>query len=412
MTAPPDHEVVVTGIGIVTSLGIGTRSHLEILAGPALAKVNIDETGFAPYTVHPMPEIDWSAQIPRRGDQRQMENWQRLGVYAAGLALDDAGMKGDEALCGSMDMIVAAGGGERDVMVDSLIVDEAAQRNDREILLNEKLTTELRPTLFLAQLSNLLAGNISIVHKVTGSSRTFMGEEGAGISTFETALNRIKAGQSSHMLVGGAYAAERGDMLLLFEAVQALGISGWKPVWKRSKAETDGILCGSMGVFVVLESLEHARKRQARFYARLDAVEGARCKRQGDRLERQLSAMAETFRTKMTASDGPVSGKGSTVIFSGAGGMPDLTMREHAVLQTMFPQTAIRGYATLFGHGMETQFPLGIALAALSIAEGKPVIPFDLSDEKPMTAAPSQALVSVVGHARGEGMALLSAFTS
>ena len=36
---------------------------------------------------------------------------------------------------------------------------------------------DLRPTLFLAQLSNLLAGNISIVHGVTGSSRTFMGEE-------------------------------------------------------------------------------------------------------------------------------------------------------------------------------------------------------------------------------------------
>ena len=38
--------------------------------------------------------------------------------------------------------------------------------------------SDLRPTLFLAQLSNLLAGNISIVHGVTGSSRTFMGEEG------------------------------------------------------------------------------------------------------------------------------------------------------------------------------------------------------------------------------------------
>ena len=41
--------------------------------------------------------------------------------------------------------------------------------------------SDLRPTLFLAQLSNLLAGNISIVHGVTGSSRTFMGEEAAGV---------------------------------------------------------------------------------------------------------------------------------------------------------------------------------------------------------------------------------------
>ena len=80
-----------------------------------------------------------------------------------------------------MDMVVAAGGGERDEAVDAGILAASESRNDRDVLLNEKLTTELRPTLFLAQLSNLLAGNISIVHKVTGSSRTFMGEEGAGV---------------------------------------------------------------------------------------------------------------------------------------------------------------------------------------------------------------------------------------
>jgi 3-oxoacyl-[acyl-carrier-protein] synthase II len=71
------------------------------------------------------------------------------------LALDDAGLKEDAEACASMDMIVAAGGGERDIAVDTLIVEESRKRNDREQLLNEKLTTELRPTLFLAQLSNL-----------------------------------------------------------------------------------------------------------------------------------------------------------------------------------------------------------------------------------------------------------------
>ena len=90
-------------------------------------------------------------------------------------------------------------------------------RTDLDVLLNEKLTTELRPTLFLAQLSNLLAGNISIVHKVTGSSRTFMGEEGAGVSAVETAAARIRSGQSTHALVGGAFQTEHPDMLLGYE---------------------------------------------------------------------------------------------------------------------------------------------------------------------------------------------------
>ena len=47
-----------------------------------------------------------------------MEAWQRIGTYAAGLALDNsAGLKGNKDILGRMDMIVAAGGGERDISV-------------------------------------------------------------------------------------------------------------------------------------------------------------------------------------------------------------------------------------------------------------------------------------------------------
>ena len=189
-------DVVITGIGLVSSLGEGGEAHWQKLSAPDAAPV-IDVARFSPYSIHPLPEIDWGLQIAKRGDQRQMENWQRLGVFAAGLALDDAGLKENAEACATMDMIVAAGGGERDINVDTLIVDEALKRNDREKLLNEKLTTELRPTLFLAQLSNLMAGNISIVHKVTGSSRTFMGEEAAGISAVETAFHRIRSAEKA-----------------------------------------------------------------------------------------------------------------------------------------------------------------------------------------------------------------------
>jgi len=150
------NDVVITGVGIVTAAGVGRAVHEALLTGTGAPSVRVDTEPFAPYPVHPMPEIDWSEQIPRRGDQRQMENWQRLGVFAAGLALDDAGFKDDADACGTMDMIVAAGGGERDQAVDSLIVEEAERRDDPEVALNEKLTTELRPTLFLAQLQACL----------------------------------------------------------------------------------------------------------------------------------------------------------------------------------------------------------------------------------------------------------------
>ena len=391
-----DNDVVITGVGIVTCHGVGIDAHIALLSGTAAPATVVEAEKFAPYPIHPLPDIDWSAQIGRK-DQRQMENWQRLGVFAAGLALDDAGLKDDADACGTMDMIVAAGGGERDINVDTLIVDEGLKRNDREVMLNEKLTTELRPTLFLAQLSNLMAGNISIVHKVTGSSRTFMGEEAAGISAVETAFHRIRSGESSHALVGGAFAAERPDMILLFEAIGAHAQGEWQPLWSRGAGEGGGMIIGSVGAFLVLEARKRAEARGAKIYARIDAIEGDRGVRDEGRLEKRLERLLA-----------PAKDAAETVVFSGASGYDAVTDREKTVLEKLLPNAAIRGFGGVSGHGLEAQFPLGLALAALALESGAKVPPFDISAEKPMTSPGQQAVVTTVGHVRGEGVAVLS----
>src|SRR6185312_14867108 len=112
-------EAGITGIGIVSCLGEGADAHWQELNE---AKPAADVTTFAPYIVHPLAPINFDLQIPKKGDQRQMENWQRIGTYAAGLALDSAGVKGKTDVLSHMDMIVAAGGGERDLAVDSTIL--------------------------------------------------------------------------------------------------------------------------------------------------------------------------------------------------------------------------------------------------------------------------------------------------
>src|SRR6202012_3051679 len=122
-TAAPA-EVWITGIGLATSLGDGLDATWDALNQK---RVNVDEQGFAPHVVHPWSPRNVDSQIPKKGDQRQMQAWRRMGTYAAGLALDSAGVKGNKEILGRMDMIVAAGGGERDLAVDTGILQAEAK---------------------------------------------------------------------------------------------------------------------------------------------------------------------------------------------------------------------------------------------------------------------------------------------
>lgn len=387
-------DVVITGIGLVSPLGHGVEEHWQALTAPSPRPV-LDDERFAPYTVHPLPEVDWSQQIPKRGDQRQMETWQRLGTYTAGLALDDAGARGDEALCAAMDMVVAAGGGERDMDVDMSILEASLTRNDHDVLLNEKLTTELRPTLFLAQLSNLLAGNISIVHKVTGSSRTFMGEEGAGVSAIETAAARIRSGQSQQVLVGASFQTEHPDMLLAYELGHFLQHGGWTPVWQRRPEDGGGIITGSGAAFLVLEERGHAEARGRKAYASMGPVVSSRARRQDgaleSALERMLSGLTENIHPTMAVS--------------AASGAHAPTRAEKAVLDA-HPDIAARGFSSLTGHMKETQFPFAVALAALAVHHQQAYPPF-AEGERTDENAPAAVLATAVGYHRFEGMGLV-----
>jgi 3-oxoacyl-[acyl-carrier-protein] synthase II len=397
--AKPSHpgstEVWITGIGLATSLGEGLDANWEALNA---RRINVDEKGFAPYIVHPLAPVNFDAQIPKKGDQRQMEAWQRIGTYAAGLALDSAGVKGNKEILGRMDMIVAAGGGERDLAVDSNILNLEAKGNSAPGFLNERLMNDLRPTLFLAQLSNLLAGNIAIVHGVTGSSRTFMGEEAAGVDAARIALARIAAGQSDIALIGGSQNGERKDLLVLYEFGDFNLKEKFAPVWARQK--NAGFALGSAGAFLVIESRAHAEARGAKPYARLSNVVSdlAHRKRPGE-----ITATLEKLWSKV----GKLGDKGA--IITGATGAEPVTSEERAFLHE-HPNVPVRATGTMFGHTMETQFPLGLALAALSLSREALFPPNDTTGlEVEMSRPPTQIVVVGAGHWRGEGMAMVEA---
>jgi 3-oxoacyl-[acyl-carrier-protein] synthase II len=386
-------EVWITGVGLLTCLGEGLQaawSHFERGDPPSY-----DDRSFAPYIVHQLGPVNFDKQIPKKSDQRQMETWQRVGVYAAGLALSDAGIAGKSDLLDHTDMIVAAGGGERDIAVDTAILAGMRNASDFGAFLNERLMSDLRPTLFLAQLPNLLAGNISLVHGVVGSSRTFMGEEAAGVDAVRVAQARIAAGQSELTLVGGAYHGTRWDVLLSFE-LGGVALQGkFAPVWDRGPQ--GGIAFANMGAFLVLESADHAQARGARAHARISAVSSDRnLRRPGETeasLRRQWQAIAAMVDRTRAA------------IISGAAGLEPATSAElHALKEFGLP---VRNTGTYIGHGVDSQFVANLGIGCAVLGHGKLFGPTGSGDVGESPASLSQAVVTSVGNWRGEGLAMI-----
>ena len=265
--------------------------------------------------------------------------------------------------------------------------------------LNEHLLSDLRPTLFLAQLSNLLAGNISIVHGVVGSSRTFMGEESSGTDAVRIACARIAAGQGDLFLVGGSYNAQRPDVLLHYEMGQLLWKRGFTGVWAR-QAAGGGMLLGSLGCFLVIESRAHAETRGAPAMAHIAAIATDRCRRRPGEATANATRQLDAMRHHLDPSH--------AAVISGASGAAAATTEETAFLRGL--NLPVRASATAFGHSLEPSFPANLALASMSLARRRLFAPLEQAElEKPMTAELRQVLVTSWGHWRGEALAVVEA---
>ena len=219
-----------------------------------------------------------------------------------------------------------------------------------------------------------------------------MGEESAGISAIQTATARIRSGQSDHLLVGGAYCGERKDMMLTFELGQYLWREKPRSIADRAANGHGGIILGSAGVFLVLESAGHAAARGKSAYARIEAVEADH----GPRDDDATIARGRSLLKKTGADAG-------TPVLSGASGAGAAYRQEMKVLED---NPDIRCFGDMFGHTVEAHFPLGVALAALSLANDGFYPPFD-EGESGDDVTSDRILVSGFGHWRGEGMAIV-----
>ena len=389
-------EVWITGQGLLSPLGQDLDATWAGLSSPA-AMAAATDTGFLPpFTIHPVTLPPLDKFVPKRGDQRAMGPFMLAGCVAAAMAMEQAGLLGAAPeVLKQINLMVGVGGGERDETVDETIL-AALNGADDGNLLAEKLQTELRPTLFLAQLPNLFAGNISIVLGVSGSSRTFMGEEAAGVDALRVAFERIQGGQADLFLVGSAFNASRKDIPLLYQAGGYLLDDPKLPFWQRPKA---GMELGSAGAFLVIESRESAEARGAKPLARLKGVLNDRCRRNPG----QATANAAREWTQLAPKPG-------CAVLSAATGVGPVTAEERAFLldKVSSDGVQVRPTAVGLGHSMECAFLANLVLATRAVQDGKlfPALTDDAVEAAP-EAPFDQAVVTTWGHRRGEGMALV-----
>jgi 3-oxoacyl-[acyl-carrier-protein] synthase II len=400
MTVRPCRDVWITGVCLVSSVGDGPQEHWARLSGPCVPL--LVEQGRTGWLVHPLPTMDFSSQIPSRLDLKRMGLLQALGTYAAGRSLEAAGLKGSPEILSKAVVVISGAGGERDIQLDERIFSEPTRFAD-QVALNEMLSAGTRPSLFLAQLPNLLAGNISILFGVTGGSRTTMGDELAGVHAYKIGYQLVDDGSYDVALVGGAFNAQRPDLLMLY----GFGEYAWRyahqPVALRSQ-RGGGCMLGTMAAFFVLESADHARARGASPWCRVDGISIQHTRRaKGD-----VTSALENAWEKL----GLYHTMGPAGVISGAAGVSPSTEEEMAALLALAPQLGearIRIPGSLFGHGMEASFPFNVGIGALALRQGHlyPGLPGDPPDKSSIDAL-NRVLVTSVGHWRGEAVALLS----
>ncbi len=398
-----DREVCITGYGLLSPLGETPAAWWAALNDPAARRARVDEVATPPFPIHTIGDYDLENQVPRPGDRRAMGPMMQYGAYAAGLALDMAGLKGEADLLQRTHMIVASGGGERDLELDRQILEGAPGPDERDAWITAQMADGLRPTLFLAQLPNLFAGNISIVYKVSGSSRTFMGEEAAGADALRIAHRRLTAGQGDIFLVGAAFASERPEIQISYNAGGFLLRGGFADLWSRPDA---GICFGAAGAFLVLESRASAETRGAAVRAVLRGVES-------DRTDRRAGDPAQTARRQLERMVAGPAGAETAVLSgaSGAGAATGITAAERTFLEGVAAGAPVRGLAQAVGHAVEAAFLQNVILATVCTERGEVFAP--LSPEAAVEAAGAgpivRALVTGWGHVRGEAMALVEA---
>lgn len=255
-----NRRVVVTGMGAITPIG---NSVEEFWNG-----IKEGKTGFGPITYFDTADYrcklaaevkDFDpAQYMDKKSARRMEQFCQFAVAAAGQAIADAGLIMEQEDPYMVGCSVGSGIGSLQAM---------EREYDR---LKEKGPGRVGPMLVPLMISNMAAGNVSIAYGLKGKSLNVVTACATGTHSIGEAYRTIQYGDADVMVAGGTESSITPIGIAGFSALTALSFSE-DPQRASIPFDKDrnGFVMGEGSAVVVLEELEHAKKRGAKIYAEL-----------------------------------------------------------------------------------------------------------------------------------------------
>jgi 3-oxoacyl-[acyl-carrier-protein] synthase II len=252
-------RVVITGIGLVTPLGVGTRKNWEALLRGANGIGPVTRFDASRFATRFAGEIKGFDPLPfiEKKEVRKMDLFIQYAVVAAHLAVEDSGMAP-----------AALAGDQTGVCIGSGIGGIGSLEETHTVLL-EKGPDRVSPFFLIQTIINEAAGQISIKYRAKGPNTATVTACSTGTHAVGDSFRMIARGEADIMFAGGAEAPVTPLGLAGFCALKALSERNDEPA-KASRpfdARRDGFVMGEGAGIVLLEDLEHALARGARIYA-------------------------------------------------------------------------------------------------------------------------------------------------
>jgi len=259
--ATDKRRVVMTGVGAVTPIGNTAEEFwaalLEGRSGIG-AITRFDTTGYSTRIAGEVKGFDPLKYIDKK-DDRKFDLFLKYAVACAAMAVEDAGIQTDRVDASRFGVLVGSGIGGLETLLENFET------------LRTKGPDRVSPFFIPMIIINMASGVIAMRFGAKGPNSSVVTACATGNHAIGEAMRIIERGDADVMIAGGSEAIIVPLTIAGFAQMKAMSTRNDEPT-KASRpfdAERDGFVCGEGGGLVVLESLEHARQRDARIYAEM-----------------------------------------------------------------------------------------------------------------------------------------------